>query len=136
MFIALLFALFMVYEIQSLVQFRFFFKMLNLVADHYTRIISRPISKINISMSKIIIAEFVYIIILIIAVFGINSIGALIILLLALVGGNIVKRVKNIKVRKVWFIFDKIVSILILFMMVLNFYFFDINTLEILKNIF
>jgi len=126
--------IFLSFEIQKLFQINFFFK-LKLLSTEYSERISKRTNSITTQYTKIAIVEFAYLIILLIGLFTFNEyFFCLIILLSAL--QTIMFKTKNKTFKKIWFVIDIVLSIVLLTLTIINFSYFQLDGIQFIKHLF
>lgn len=123
------------YEIHKLFKFKMFFKLRTLTIDYKKEILKKVNSIAYKLILKMSLIELIYFIILFIGVFTINNVFFLFILFLSFFETLIFKMTKNKIIRKISFIFDIFLSITILIIIIINTYFFQYDSVELINNL-
>jgi hypothetical protein len=122
------------FEIQKLFQVNFFFKVKRLTADYYKQIITKVNTVLYKEIIKISLVDILYTIILFFGLFTINRYFFFGILLLSLIQA-IVFKIKNVTFRKISYIIDNILSIILLSLSVINFLYYKVDALQFIKQL-
>lgn len=122
----LLIILFIFFEIQKLIQFNFFFRLVCISIDYRKTILEKTKTVAYKELIKYSLINFVYLVVLIIGFF--KSIGDTNlyyfsgIILLSLLHEMFIKNIKNTTIRKIIYIIDILLSILLLSLSLVNIY--------------
>lgn len=122
----LLIILFIFFEIQKLIQFNFFFRLVCISIDYRKTILEKTKTVAYKELIKYSLINFVYLVTLIIGFF--KSIGDTNlyyfsgIILLSLLHEMFIKHIKNTTIRKIIYIIDILLSILLLSLSLVNIY--------------
>lgn len=130
----LLVTFFLGYEIQKFFQFDYFFRLKSISGLYQKRILKRPKSIVYKEISKIALIDLLYLIILLIGCFTINRYFFCGILLLSVIS-TLIFKLKNKKIKKTFFVIDIILSIILLLISIINYTFYQIDSLQIIKQI-
>jgi len=121
------------FEIHKMLDFNSF-KRLNYILIHYTEEVKNRKGDLYNAIVKISFANIAYIIILVIGIFGSQMLffGSLIVL--SVITGSILKKT-NRKISSIIYLVDTILSTLILILILINFYFFKMESIEFIKHL-
>lgn len=122
------------YEIHKLIDFRFFGRLTYIMLKYKNQLEHHKTNKITNSIIKVSITDLFYIFVLIIGIFGFQSLGFGSILILSIISNNIMKNA-NKKITMIVFLIDSVLSALILILILTNFYFFRMESLEFIKHV-
>ncbi len=124
------------YELQKLIQLNFFFKIRTLVADYYPNIQTKLKSTAFKELLAISFADLGYALILLIGLFTINLYFCTAIFILSIIQNIIFKTIKNNTIRKITFTIDIILSIILLSLSVINSLFYNLDGIQLIKQLF
>lgn len=127
--------LFLGFEIQKLIQFNYFFRMKCLISDYYNNIILRKHGIIQKEVIKLGLINFVYSIVTFIGLFTINKYLFVIIIIQSIFDSIFFRIIKNKKMRKLQFITDTIISMIVLSLISVNLLFFHVDSIEFITII-
>lgn len=133
----LLIQLFVLYEIWKLTKFHYNFRLICIFYD-YTESIMKKINSVAYKeYMKINFLELIYSITSIYGLFKKNyTLFFAFLFIITLIKSFIFKMIKNKNVRKTTFIIDIILTVITLILVLINIRYFNINEIQLIKNIF
>lgn len=135
MTIYIFYIIFIVFELQKLFQFNYAFKLKRLLSD-YPKIMTRVKSVAYKEILKNSLMEFLYLIVVFIGLFTINSYFMAGILFLSFLQSLIFKKIKNKTFKKIFFILDILLTIILFGISIINIFFYNLSSLELIKTFF
>jgi len=132
---AITLGLFLGYEIQKLIQFNFFFRIKCILSDYNKHIFNKINSVAFKELVKLTIIDFIYLISIIVNLFTVNLYFAASILLLSFIQGVLFKNIKNKPLRKILYVVDIILTILLLSLSIINILYFKTDGLNLIKQL-
>jgi len=124
------------YEIHKMLKFKMFFKLRTLSVDYKEKLLKRTNSIAQKLLSNFALLEFLYLIIIVTGFFTNNRLFFLAIMVLMIIQLIIFKYIKNKIMRKIFYIFDIMLSFLLLSICLLNNFIFEMNGTELVKQFF
>jgi len=131
MFFYLLVGMCLAYEIHKILDFEVFKRIAYLIY-HYTDQIKQRKGNLQTVVLKISVTEFFYYVILIIGVWGSQCLFFGSLLVLSLTSSTILKNTKHKMFSVIYFI-DIVLSSIILILILVNFYFFKMESIDFFK---
>ena len=132
----LLLALAIGYELQKLIQLNFFFRIRSLIADYYPNIQTKLKSTVFKELLIISFVDLGYALVLLIGLFTINLYFCALIFLLSTIQNIIFKTIKNKTIKKITFIIDIILSIILLSLSVINSIYYHLDGIQLINKLF
>ncbi len=123
------------YEIHKLFDFKFFSHMSYLIIHYSEQIKNRNLGLFLNSVTKFSFTNLFYFVIIIIGVFGFQSWFFSSILVLSIISNTIMKKTSR-KVSSIIYLIDSIISTIILIIIIVNFHFFRLESIEFIKYLF
>lgn len=133
MFLYLLVGMCLAYEIHKMFDFKNFSRFTYIIY-HYAEEVKRRKGKVYNTIVKMSFANLGYVAVLIIGLFGSQGLFFGSILVLSILTGNILKKT-NRKVSSIIYLIDSILSMIILTLILVNFYFFKMESIEFIKHL-
>jgi len=124
------------YEIQKLLQIKYFLKIRTLTSDYYSTLIYKKKNAAYKEVIKITLVEFFYSIVTFIGLFTNNSYFFIVLVLLSLVETFFFKYIKNKIARKIFCILDTLLSIILLSLSVYNLLYYNLPSLQFINLLF
>jgi hypothetical protein len=136
MLFKLLLLLFLVYEIQKIFQFNYFFRLVCISTDYRERLLTKTASVAYQELMKIILVDLAYVITLVIGLFTINKYFMFGIIFLSIFQTFLYRITKNKIVRKIEYILNITLSIILLLLSLINIYFYHLDSITLINTIF
>ena len=123
------------YEIQKIIQFNYFLKLKCIVSDYYNQILKKQTTVAYKEIIKISLVDFAYSIVTFIGLFTINLYFFYALIFLSILTNMFFKYVKNKKIRKIYFILDIVLSILLLSLPIINMFFYHLTSAQFIAQL-
>lgn len=126
--------IFVVYNLQCIIQNKFFFRLKRIYFEYKNKIITKKYSVVYNEIIKVLLMDFIFYIIILIGLFSYNSFLFSIILFSIIINQNFVLSIiKSIKIKKKYYFIDKIIIISCLILSLYNYFYYQIDSLKLLK---
>ena len=133
----LLLFVFIGFQIQKLIQFNFFFRLKYLIYNYKPIIVRRTTENIlTKQLANIAILDIIYLIVAIIGLVGNNRYLFFGLLFISFISTILFNKIKNKTFLKFIFISDILLSITLLILIVINIFFYQLNSLDFIYKIF
>lgn len=126
---------FVAFEVQKLLQLNFFFRLRSISARYSKNILKRTKSIAYKEITRIALLDMTYMIVLLIGCFTINRYFFLGVLLLSAIQ-TFVFKLKNKTFKKIFFIMEIVISILLLTLAIINYSYYQLDSVQFLKHIY
>jgi len=127
--------IFLGFELQKLFNFNFFFRIRMISVDYSTKIMKKTKSIAYKEITKIALIDIVYLILVLIGLFTINRYFFSAILILSVLN-TIMFKIKNKTFKKIYYILDILISIILLSLVIINFTYYQLDSVQFLKHIY
>lgn len=127
--------IFLGFQIHKLLLLNLFFKSQCLITDYGKKVIHKEgKSKVYSNLAKISEMDFMYLIMIFIGFFTINSYFFILLIILSNIQSLFFKMIKNKKFRKIIYLSNIIASTLLLIIILINLYFYNLNSLDFIHK--
>ena len=120
------------FEIHKMFDFKNFSRMSYLIIHYSDQVKNRKLGKFLNSVIKISFTNIFYFFVLLIGVFGFQGWFFTSILMLSIISNTVMKKTKQ-KTSLIIYLVDSILSMIILVIILINFYFFQMGSIDFLK---
>ena len=127
--------IFLGFELQKLFNFNFFFRMRMISVNYSTKIMKKTKSVAYKEITRIALINVTYLIVIIIGLFTINRYFFSAILILS-VFNTIMFKIKNKTFKKIYYILDIFISIILLSLAIINFTYYQLDSVQFIKHLF
>ena len=131
----LLLILFLIYEIQKIFQFNYFFRMACISTDYRKNILTKEKSVAYSELMKIVLIDLVYFFTLLFGIFTINTFFMCGIIYLSIIQSILYRFIKNKNIRKIEYAVNIILSIILLLLSIINIYFYNLDNIIFINTI-